>query len=151
MTRAARSVPPLTLALGAGGLVPFVIFSVVLYAPLPAAEIELARGLLLTYAAVILSFLGAVHWGLALARTEAGQEPDGLALLWGVTPSLIGWLALMFPPRLAASILIAGFVAQWLMDRARAVQLGAPAWYLRLRSGLSVGVLFCLSLALLRG
>ena len=46
----------------------------------------------LDYAAVILAFMGAIHWGLAMRdRSGAGAGP----YLWGVTPSLLAWLALL--------------------------------------------------------
>lgn len=47
---------------------------------------------LLAYSASILSFLGAIHWGLALRSTDA---PPASMLAWGVIPSLWAWVALM--------------------------------------------------------
>jgi hypothetical protein len=50
---------------------------------------------LASYGATIASFLGAIHWGLAMRdRSGAGAGP----YLWGVTPSLLAWLALLLPP-----------------------------------------------------
>lgn len=49
---------------------------------------------LLDYGACIASFLGALHWGRAVAR-------DGLAAgyVWSVLPSLLAWLALLLTVR----------------------------------------------------
>ena len=51
------------------------------------------RKLLLAYGATIASFLGAIHWGLAM-RSGA---PEPIAFLWGVAPSLVAWTALLQP------------------------------------------------------
>ena len=149
MTGSTTRIPPFTRALGVGGLVPFIVFSLALWLPLDFTQHTLAAGLLLTYAALILSFLGAIHWGLALRATPAEGEPDAVAMLWGVCPCLYAWLALMLPAPVGAGALAAGFIAQWLMDRARLQRLGAPGWLLRLRTGLSVVVVVTLAAAAL--
>ena len=41
------------------------------------------------YAALIVSFLGGIHWGLAFRHTE----PPLALLAWGVVPSLVAWVA----------------------------------------------------------
>jgi len=50
---------------------------------------------LVGYGATIASFLGAIHWGLAM-RGPLTPQPG--PFVWGVFPSLIAWLALMLPP-----------------------------------------------------
>ena len=51
---------------------------------------------LLTYAATIASFLGAIHWGLAM-RAQQVSEPAIAVWLWGVIPCLLAWVALLIP------------------------------------------------------
>ena len=50
---------------------------------------------LLGYGATIAGFLGAIHWGLVMRPGAVQALP---ALLWGVTPSLLGWVALLLGP-----------------------------------------------------
>lgn len=137
-------IPPFIRALGVGGLVPFVLLAGALWLPLSLPQLVVVRTLLNTYAALILSFVGALHWGLALKDCPAGQEPDGLALLWGVVPCMLAWLALMLPPLATGLMLAGGFLLQLAMDWHRLARLGAPAWFLRLRIGLTAAVVSCL-------
>ena len=140
-------IPPLARALGLGGVVPFVLFSLLLWLPLSPLQHAAARSLLLSYAALILCFTGALHWGLALRQPDG--EPDALALLWSVCPCLAGWLALMLPPLFTTLGLALGFLLQLAMDHRRLPQLGAPDWLLRQRSVLTALVVPCLLAAAL--
>ena len=65
--------------LGYGGLIPFVALALAVWLLDPA---DRARSLsaLLGYGATILSFLGAIHWGLVMR--EASGQSMGL-LVWG--------------------------------------------------------------------
>ncbi|MCP1727472.1 glutaredoxin-related protein [Natronospira proteinivora] len=96
------------------------------------------------YAAVILSFLGATHWGMALSL--GGGAHGKRHFIAAVIPSLWAWLALLNPDLLALPMLIGGFMAWWLYERQVAADLQLPAWYRRLRSQLSAGVILLLSL-----
>ena len=49
---------------------------------------------LLAYGTTIASFLGAIHWGLAMR--EPGTPQPG-PFVWGVFPSLVAWVALLLP------------------------------------------------------
>lgn len=70
-----------------------------------------------TYSASILSFVGAIHFGAALAA------PHAVSLLWSVVPSLAGWAALNTDSRTSLQILGASFAAAWTFDAA-ATQAG---------------------------
>jgi len=135
-------------ALGAGGLIPFLVGSGYLWLG-PIGYAQVVSNALIGYGAVILSFLGAVHWGLYLSHTRA----DGLRLVLGVTPSLIGWgailLALLGAPVLALILLIIGFLGIYLVDWQTVAQGLAPAWYGRLRLRLTLVVLATLVIAAL--
>lgn len=127
--------PRLARLLGLAGLLPF-LGSLAL----AAAGAEAARGAALSalaaYGAVILSFLGAVHWGLALGPGR--PEAVGARLGLGVLPALIGWVALLLPPVPALLLLAAGLLGTAGVETlaARRGMLGAA--YLRLRWGLSL-------------
>ena len=82
----------LVAALGYGGLLPFGLLALAVC--WPGGEGRAFYGFaLLAYGATIASFLGAIHWGLAM-RSSA-SEP--IAFLWGVAPSLVAWTALLQP------------------------------------------------------
>ena len=55
------------------------------------------------YAAVIASFLGAVHWGMAVQQNDRFTRAR---LRWGVTPALIAWVLLAVTP---AGVALVGF------------------------------------------
>lgn len=89
------------------------------------------------YGAVILSFLGAVHWGRIISTPR--EDPLGsLWLLASVIPSLIGWAALLLPPSAGVPLLLAGFVLAWDGDRRATASGLLPAWYGALRTRLSL-------------
>ena len=82
----------LVAALGYGGLLPFALLALAVC--WPGGEGRAFYGfVLLAYGATIASFLGAIHWGLAM-RSGA---PEPMAYLWGVAPSLVAWTALLQP------------------------------------------------------
>ena len=140
-------VPGAAAALGAAGLLPFAAGAVGLWlvdGPHHATVLALLCG----YAAVILSFMGAIHWGLALRPASAGDARAGRAMALSVLPALLAWLALSMPPGAGLSTMGLGFAGVYWMD-ARAVAAGvAPPWYRRLRIPLTGAVLACLTAAL---
>ena len=101
---------------------------------------------LLNYAAVILAFMGAIHWGLAMRADEASdQAPVQLGL--SVIPPLLGWFALSLPINLALPVFFLAFAALYFAD-VWAVRHGlAPVWYLALRKPISIVVVASLVVA----
>jgi hypothetical protein len=108
----------------------------------PAAALRMLAALM-AYSAVILSFLGAVHWGIALTMTEATSRAVNDRLILGVIPALVGWggllLVTVLPPEAGLGVLSAGFIGTMLVE-ARAGRESVPAGYLWLRWILSVVV-----------
>jgi len=141
-TAPGTSLPVPALWLGLGGLVPFVACTALVLGGGPLAG--LAEDALAAYGAVILAFLGAVHWGLALAD-PADAVAARTRLTLGVLPSLVGWAALLAPNWIGFGVLVAGFAATWIAEEAaaRAGRLGAR--YLWLRRGLTLAVVAMLS------
>lgn len=134
--------------LGYAGLIPFYALAVAAFL-LSDAMAESALLLLLAYAAVIASFMGAVHWGLAMAR----PEPAGRVLLRSVLPALAGWtivaLHVLSPVAWPGIVLaIALFVALHVHDRNAAKAGLAPAWYGVMRAPLSILVIAALLIGL---
>lgn len=128
------------LALGWAGVLPFLGLAVVAFQPAHQTQ---ALSAFLAYSAVILSFLGGIRWGRALAA-GAGAAQYARAVL----PSLWAWAAwCLLPTASALAALAAGFVLAGAWD-ARGDALPAPTTFRRLRLGLGLAVVACHALAL---
>ncbi|PLC40629.1 DUF3429 domain-containing protein [Ralstonia pickettii] len=126
----------LAALLGIGGLVPFVVLSGLCLGD-PSSRVEYQRSLLV-YATTIASFVGAVHWGIAL-RTATVTRLHAVQLAWSVVPSLASWVVAVsseVPTALVRMAIVLGFC--WLMDAVFVRRAAIPAWYFRLRSVLTV-------------
>lgn len=131
-----RELQPLSSRLGYLGLIPFIsLAAVAIFAP--AGLRSLASEALLAYGATILSFLGGIYWGLAIASPSARSASLPLFVGVGVAPQLLGWAALLVPAQTGFVLTAAGLLALLFADRA-AVKYGlAPGWFLHLRWPLS--------------
>lgn len=134
---------PRTVAwLGYGGLLPFVLLA-------PASLLDHHHGAgwcdaLVAYGAIILSFIGALHWGLAMTLPELTERQRSACFSWSVVPALIAWTAVFFSPQVAVPLLVFGFIAHYLQDRRLASQASMPEWFLPLRLRLSSVAVICL-------
>lgn len=151
-----RTPPTLVLLLGLSGLIPFFVTAYLSVSAHSAPTDTAGLIALISYGAVILSFLGAVHWGFALAEppaTLSGLAPLPLdrdpahkpRLLLGVVPALVGWVALLVglllpSPAIALGILIAGFIGTAVAEQSGHHRGWMPARYLWLRWILTVVV-----------
>ena len=139
--------------LGYGGLLPFLFFAAASIFDQNHAPYW-ADGLF-AYGAIILSFVGALHWGYALSlgatSTEAARARRDAWYSWSVVPALMAWLALLLPHPLSSLLLVVGFIAHYWQDRRLAAVAGLPVWYLPLRLRLSVVACLCLALGGLSG
>jgi hypothetical protein len=126
--------------LGYAGLIPFVLGAVLMF--LVADEVHPLVAIALTaYGAVIASFLGGIHWGLALRENTPLRT---FHLLWGVTPSLLAWVAVIMPAYAGLPLLGLLLLACYLVDRKTWPAVGLKQWMtLRFRLTL-VSVLSCL-------
>ena len=130
--------------LGYGGLIPFLVLT-------PASLLDAHHAwtwsdALFAYGAIILSFIGALHWGFAMVLPGLDASRRVRTLIWSVVPALIAWPALLLAPAEAAALMISGFVLHYVQDR-RLVRIAAlPSWYLPLRLRLSA--VACISLSL---
>lgn len=123
--------------LGLAGALPFVALALVLWW-LSEPRGQWALQALIAYGAVILSFLGGIHWGLALRDAPE----DGHAFVISVIPSLLAWTALLLPHTFALSLLAVCFVGQLALD----LRLHVARWFRLLRVALTV--VACTSLLL---
>ena len=152
--------PTIALLLGIAGLIPFIGAGIAAVSATPQGQDP--RGLLafIGYGAVILSFLGGVHWGFVLKplpESLPGGPPGSLVvtdtrpgsrLTLGVVPALVGWIAILTYafglPWLGLVVLIAGFLATVLTEAQLNRRGLMPARYMWLRWGLTIVVLMIL-------
>ncbi len=146
--------PVVAVAVGLSSLstVPLALATVALYLA-PESWNESAWRLLRASGAVALSFLGAVHWGWALADRTGDTRRAVAALCWSVVPAALGWLILVLDTAGGPSALVlgVGFSAQFVADRRAHTAGYCPEWYLVIRSRLTIVILACLVAALLVG
>jgi hypothetical protein len=141
------SIPRSAFWLGTGGLVPFVVLTSALFALPDHARPQLLFWLT-AYAAVILSFVGAVHWGIALVHAQMREPDRSLYMGWSIVPALAAWMSLLLPAKTGLLLMAATFAVHFAADRQLAQRFPVPAWYVRLRGGLTGVVVLCLLLAL---
>jgi hypothetical protein len=128
-------------ALGLAGLLPFMGGAAALHLLKAPGLLALAGTALVAYGALIASFLGGIHWGLAMR----GVQPVTWRLGWGVAPSLLAWIAVLFPTGPGLLLMAGLLVACYAVDRPLYARAGLSAW-LGLRLQLtSVATLSCLA------
>lgn len=118
--------------LGYAGLLPFAALTV---AGITSNEALKVLQYFLAYSAVILSFLGGIHWGLAM---QQGDHRSASQLATCMLPSLSAWISLTLPPLTAITLLIASYLLWWIYDRT-AIEL---EWYHQMRAHLTFAVVF---------
>ena len=136
----ALSPNPAAVRLGYAGLVPFAFGALLVWA-LPPDDVAhpYATLALASYAALIVSFLGGIHWGIGFRE----EQPEGRMFAWGVVPSLVAWPAVMMPAGAGLVILGVMLVVCYLVDRGVYARHGLGRW-LTLRFRLSaVAALSC--------
>ncbi len=133
------------MRLGYAGLIPAVVLTLWLFGipddhPWRATTIMLLTG----YAAVILSYLGGIRWGIAVAHPD---EEAPFTLFVSVLPSLFGWAALFIPPPFSFVLLAVAFAAHGAWDTLTANEGPMPDWFARLRMQLTAGVVVSMLVA----
>jgi hypothetical protein len=144
VSQAREDLPHPAPLLGLAGLLPFAgLLALALLGPEGWRAPVL--GGLAAYGAVILSFLGAVHWGFALRAPapEAAATLPRLAL--GVLPSILAWIALLVPLAPGLALLAMGIAGTAVVEERAAAAGLMPAGYFRLRRWLSLGASTCLA------
>ncbi|MEM7257388.1 MAG: DUF3429 domain-containing protein [Pseudomonadota bacterium] len=146
MSEILSPIPPVARILGLGGLIPFVALSVAVVAGVTIPVIGNAPQALANYAAVIVSFIGAVHWGVAVGTNNAREQH----FIYSVIPALLAWVLLFFPIKISLFGMAVVVVGAYLADRTLIFAVTRPG-YATLRLQLTVVVslsLLCAALAL---
>ncbi len=135
MTQPSDSRTPVpALLLGLGGLIPFIGGALLQVFTQDPRWLSALAG----YGAVILSFVGAVHWGFAV-RDAATGAAAWWRFGWSVVPALIGWICLLLEPAAGVLGLAGALVLCLLVDEAFARNDSLPAWLMPLRRLLTAG------------
>ena len=117
-------VPALVTQLGYAGLIPFVTLAPAVW--LVDTKVSALVGLALVgYGVSITSFLGAIHWGLAMRETYQQRKAS---YIWGVIPSLIAWLALLQKPAVGLIVLALLLWICYGVDRATYTRYLLRSW-----------------------
>lgn len=134
------TIPKTALLLGYGGLIPFVTLSIATWILTSHWLVEVHEALLL-YASIILTFMGAIHWGVAMTRSSV---PNSVHLSISVIPALIAWFAFFTTQTINYMILYISFAGLCLIDSKGSKQGDLPGWYPKLRVPLTTVVVISL-------
>ena len=139
---------PLTLL----GLVPFFILAFRSLS-IPPLVAQVAVMGLVDYAALLLAFIGGIHWGLALVPQTVRPTLRAVA---GVVPVAAAWicvvLAQVASPTIALVVLVLAYLATVFVEHRAAQRLMLAPRYVYLRWGFSVvACIMMLMVVVLRG
>lgn len=124
--------------LGYAGLLPFLLSILILLLGNEAA-VAWASQALVSYAAIILTFAGALHWTAAMQGP--GRAPSVGLLIISVIPSLLAWLGLLLPLSAGLPLMITAFMLLYVFDRNAWYRL---PWFVLLRRNLTLVAVGCL-------
>jgi hypothetical protein len=139
--------------LAIAGAIPFAAMTFALTSADNAVRIP-AIAALVTYAAVILSFLGGIEWGLAVQEPMAAPGPQkerlrATALFISAAPSLAAWGVFWLPsPHWQLGASLALFILVWAADLGLSRQGLVPSWFVDLRTAITAVVAVILGVAL---
>jgi len=95
-----------------------------------------------TYGAVMLSFLGALHWGMEM--TGYGGQKGYSRLALGTAPMMVAWYTLTLEPMTALVVQWLGYTGLWYADSQATMAGWTPKWYSQYRFYLSILVGTCI-------
>ena len=96
------------------------------------------------YGSIILTFLGAVYWGIILNDIHKNLMSDKvktLIICWSIIPSLWSGLILIFSHNITIIILALCFIIVQFVDEFIIKYFKFPIWYLFLRRSLTISVI----------
>ena len=99
------------------------------------------------YGSIILTFLGAVYWGIILndsSKNLISIKVKTFIIFWSIIPSIWSGLILIFSHNITIIILALCFVIVQFVDEFIIKYFKFPIWYLFLRRSLTIVVIFIL-------
>lgn len=141
--------PTVVKILGYGGLIPFIGLALINF--FKVIPTDIAQSGLLYYAAIILSFIAALHWGFAMFLQSLSESQRNIRYIWSVIPPLAVWFSILLDPASFALILITGYLANLWQDilLKKIVANEIPQWYLPLRIQLTFVAVLCIASTLI--
>lgn len=91
--------------------------------------LDLLEPIQLGYGALIISFLGAIHWGLEYAEKAPSQPRTNFRYTMGVVAPAVAWPTLMLPAEWALTCQFLAFTMLYFADARAASRGWAPQWY----------------------
>ena len=113
--------------LGYAGLIPFMFLALCLWVvgedlhPYVALSMQ-------AWGAVIVSFLGGIHWGVGFHNALTQANAPRLHLVWGIVPTLLAWVAVMMPAFAGLPLLGFVLIGCYLVDRQTWPDAGLAPW-----------------------
>jgi len=139
---------------GFAGLIPFAGTGVLSWISWPSDMAQAALQAQLVYAAIILSFLGGIRWGIAMTKRGhfKRRAPDGFGseLALAGVPAVVGWGVLFISLPAALVVFSLFFTAQALSDLRAVKSQDAPDWFGPLRIQLTFFVVLALAASFVR-
>jgi hypothetical protein len=116
------------------GTLPFVALSIAISTH-QFHDAKMMIEFLLTYAAIIISFLGGIHWGISLHHYNYSYRIANLLTLESVAPSLVAWGILFYPGvHVQLLVLTLLYALMWSVDSLLYNRDLIPQWFFELRS-----------------
>lgn len=146
------SVPPLSYQLGLAGTIPYLATSLatcycswnmntewpsqsqflnhIMVSNEQAAHyLHLLEPIQVGYGAVIISFLGAIHWGLEYAEKHPDAARTRFRYGLGVLAPVLAWPTMVMPVQFALTAQFAAFTFMYFADTRAATRGWTPTWY----------------------
>ena len=123
---------PIAFRLGYLALLPFVLGAALVWIVREPVH-PYVTSALSAYAAVVVAFIGGIHWGFGFREATASPR----LFVWGVVPALVAWVALVMQAHAGLVIHAVMLIVCYLVDRKVYPTVGAASW-LTLRFRLSV-------------
>lgn len=123
--------PATAWLLGVASVVPLWLATLLYWSTSDAVGTGFASAAAIAYGAIMLTFLGGIRWGLAIA--PAGRTVAGATLVLSVLPGVAGFAAMLLPVLLALTVLVCGFLLHALWDVIAADDGRLPPWFANLR------------------
>ena len=99
------------------------------------------------YGSIILTFLGAVYWGIILNdnhKNLISEKIKTYIICWSIIPSLLSGLILIFSHNITIIILAICYIIVQFVDELIIKYFKFPIWYLFLRRSLTIIVILVL-------
>ena len=130
------------------GLVIFAGLTAMLFAPDSHLRVP-AIAAMVTFAAIVISYLGGIEGGLALREEGVDSSTRAIALALSGLPSVAAWGVLWLgSPQQQIGAAIAVFIVVWAADLYHARHGLIPSWFVDLRTAVTAIVCAILGVAL---